>query len=73
MLSLKRPATAAILGFLVPAVLAQTEPGGTPTCANPSATCEAYGVDFQNGGSYFQNTASSEEFTFVSQFSGTSF
>ncbi|KAF1351006.1 hypothetical protein BDV97DRAFT_294466 [Delphinella strobiligena] len=33
-------------------------------------TCESYGIDFQNGGSYFQNISSPEEFTFVSLFEG---
>lgn len=28
--------------------------------------CESYGVDFQNGGSYFQNISSVDPFTFVS-------
>ena len=61
-----------ILSFSTSIALANVEPNGNPTCANPSATCQAYGVDFQNGGSYFQNTLSSDDFTFVSQFSGES-
>jgi hypothetical protein len=32
--------------------------------------CVAYGMDFQNGGSYFQNSLSSENFGFVSQYDG---
>lgn len=32
--------------------------------------CESYGIDFQNGGSYFQNISSSADFTFVSLFEG---
>jgi hypothetical protein len=35
-----------------------------------SADCVSYGMDFQNGGSYFQNSLSNENFTFVSQFEG---
>ncbi|KAF2842067.1 hypothetical protein M501DRAFT_377879 [Patellaria atrata CBS 101060] len=31
-------------------------------------TCHAYGMDFQHGGSYFQNSLSSEPFTFAQQF-----
>ncbi|KAF2471864.1 uncharacterized protein BDR25DRAFT_303248 [Lindgomyces ingoldianus] len=33
-------------------------------------TCVSYGMDFQNGGSYFQNSLSNDNFTFVSQFGG---
>jgi hypothetical protein len=32
--------------------------------------CVAYGMDFQNGGSYFQNILSPENFGFVSQYEG---
>jgi len=35
-------------------------------------TCESYGVDFQDGGSYFQNISSTDPFTFVSIFEGMS-
>lgn len=34
------------------------------------ADCISYGMDFQNGGSYFQNSLSNDDFTFVSQFEG---
>ncbi|PVI01680.1 hypothetical protein DM02DRAFT_654286 [Periconia macrospinosa] len=34
------------------------------------ADCQSYGMDFQQGGSYFQNTNSNDPFTFVSQFDG---
>ena len=34
------------------------------------ADCESYGVDFQNGGTYFQNSLSTDPFTFVSEFEG---
>ncbi|KAF1952505.1 hypothetical protein CC80DRAFT_381895, partial [Byssothecium circinans] len=34
------------------------------------ADCESFGMDFQNKGSYFQNSLSNENFTFVSQFDG---
>ena len=33
-------------------------------------TCESYGVDFQNGGSYFQNSFSTDPFNFLEEFSG---
>lgn len=35
-------------------------------------TCVSYGVDFQNGGSYFQNISSNNDFTFASIFEGES-
>lgn len=35
-----------------------------------SQTCISFGVDFQSDGSYFQNSLSSDAFTFVSQFQG---
>ncbi|KAF2248022.1 hypothetical protein BU26DRAFT_565441 [Trematosphaeria pertusa] len=34
------------------------------------AVCQSYGIDFQHGGKYFQNSLSSDDFTFVSQFEG---
>ena len=34
------------------------------------ADCEVYGMDFQNGGSYFQNSLSTDPFTFVQEFEG---
>ena len=34
------------------------------------AQCRAYGKDFQNGGIYFQNASSTEQFTFVQYFEG---
>ncbi len=36
--------------------------------ASAEETCISFGMDFQNGGSYFQNSLSQESFTFVSQF-----
>lgn len=33
-------------------------------------TCESFGIDFQDKGSYFQNKSSSDPFTFVSTFEG---
>ncbi|KAI9664628.1 MAG: hypothetical protein M1821_006074 [Bathelium mastoideum] len=38
--------------------------------AKAFADCVSYGVDFQNGGTYFQNSLSSAPFTFVSEFEG---
>ena len=35
-------------------------------------TCNAFGVDFQDGGSYFQNSLSTDDFTFVSKYEGWS-
>lgn len=37
---------------------------------NETSICLSYGIDFQNGGSYFIDVRSSESFTVVSQFSG---
>ncbi|KAF2655214.1 hypothetical protein K491DRAFT_434841 [Lophiostoma macrostomum CBS 122681] len=48
--------------------------GNNDACAraqdDPEQTCYSYGIDFQNGGSYFQNSLSNDNFTFVSQYSG---
>ncbi|TKA49835.1 hypothetical protein B0A49_11820, partial [Cryomyces minteri] len=33
-------------------------------------TCYSYGMDYQNGGSYFINSLSTDTWTFVSQFEG---
>jgi hypothetical protein len=33
--------------------------------------CKSFGVDFQDGGSYFQNSLANQAFTFVSKFEGT--
>lgn len=38
--------------------------------SNPNSTCSVFGIDFQNGGSYFINTNSQADFTAVSQFEG---
>lgn len=35
-----------------------------------SADCQSYGIDFVDGGSYFQNISSSDDFTFITQFEG---
>lgn len=35
-----------------------------------NGTCHSYGMDFQSGGSYFQNSLSNDSFTFVEQFEG---
>lgn len=35
-----------------------------------SQTCVSFGIDFQDGQSYFQNSLSGDDFTFVSQFQG---
>lgn len=34
------------------------------------ADCASYGIDFQNGGSYFINSADTSNFTSVTQFTG---
>jgi hypothetical protein len=39
----------------------------SPEYDNP---CKSFGIDFQDGGSYFQNQSSSDDFTFVSTFEG---
>ena len=38
--------------------------------ARSNQTCISYGVDFEGGGSYFQNASSSDPFTFVTRFEG---
>jgi len=38
--------------------------------ANSQISCVSYGMDFQNGGSYFQNSLSTDNFTFVTQYDG---
>ena len=37
---------------------------------NTNSTCNAYGIDFQDGGSYFINTNSNASFTCVTKFEG---
>lgn len=37
-----------------------------------SAQCQVYGIDFQSGGSYFQNSELTDPFTLVQEFSGCS-
>jgi hypothetical protein len=34
------------------------------------ADCQSYGIDFTNGGSYFQNLSATDDLTFVTQFEG---
>jgi hypothetical protein len=48
------------LGFLCPVVFAQ----------DCSTTCYSYGLDIQNGGSYFQNSGSNANFTALEDFTG---
>lgn len=36
----------------------------------PAGTCQSFGVDFVNGGSYFQNSLSTDPFTAVEEFEG---
>jgi hypothetical protein len=54
------------LTFLACRSLAQDQQDD-PEYNNP---CKSYGIDFQDGGSYFQNKSSSDDFTFVSTFEG---
>jgi hypothetical protein len=37
---------------------------------DPNSICESFGIDFQDGGSYFINQASTDQFQAVSQFEG---
>ena len=53
-----KPCLAWSLFFFLPKIWAQT--------------CIPFGVDFQDGGSYFQNSLSTENFTFVSRYEGWS-
>jgi hypothetical protein len=47
-----------LLSLLVQATLSQDNP------------CQSFGKDFQDGGTYFQNSLSSDPFTFVEYFEG---
>lgn len=40
------------------------------TAAAQDNTCQSFGIDFQDEGSYFQNISSPDPFTFVSVFEG---
>jgi hypothetical protein len=42
--------------------------GSRMAMADETEMCVSYGMDFQDGGSYFQNSLSNDNFTFVSQF-----
>lgn len=42
----------------------------TAVNADSANSCQSYGVDFQSGGSYFQNNGSSDPFTALQQFQG---
>jgi hypothetical protein len=44
----------------------------SPSDCSEDNPCDSFGVDFQDGGSYFQNISSSDPFTFVSIFEGQS-
>ncbi|KAK6434756.1 hypothetical protein LTR95_009058 [Oleoguttula sp. CCFEE 5521] len=69
-------AIVALVGLLL--TTASAHPGArTPSPAhifarqlNANSTCNAYGIDFQNGGTYFINTLSQANFTCVTQFEG---
>jgi hypothetical protein len=53
------------IAFVV--VTASAQETDDPGYDNP---CKSYGIDFQDGGSYFQNQSSTDDFTFVSTFEG---
>lgn len=38
--------------------------------ARAFADCQSFGYDFVDGGSYFQNISSSDDFTFITYFEG---
>ncbi|KAF4552670.1 Hypothetical protein D9617_9g024590 [Elsinoe fawcettii] len=59
MFSLSRP-TLLLLAYSYSLAAAQAEPN----------TCQSFGIDFQDEGSYFQNASSPDPFTFVSVFDG---
>jgi hypothetical protein len=42
----------------------------TAVAQDQDEQCVSFGIDFQDGGSYFQNISSSDDFTFVSTFEG---
>jgi hypothetical protein len=43
---------------------------GSAVAQDQTEQCVSFGIDFQDGGSYFQNKSSSDDFTFVSTFEG---
>lgn len=66
----------ALAGVLSVANAAQSSPnaGAAPHLfarqMNANSTCNAYGIDYQDGGSYFVNTNSNASFTCVTKFEG---
>lgn len=74
--SLVGASSAVFLAAFVQLVVADTYEGATnssaiyPDCPDPSDTCSTYGVDFHDGGVYFQNSNSTADFTFASRFNG---
>ena len=44
----------------------------TSVFAQECGSCQSFGVDFQSGGSYFQNSLSTDPFTAVQEFEGCS-
>ena len=57
-----KPSLALTLSFFLPIFLPKIW----------AQTCNSFGVDFVDGGSYFQNSLSTEAFSFVSEYEGRS-
>ena len=55
-----------IVGSVLALSLAVTTIAQSDTCG----TCQSFGVDFMSGGSYFQNSNSTDPFTAVQEFEG---
>ncbi|KAF1991808.1 hypothetical protein K402DRAFT_416340 [Aulographum hederae CBS 113979] len=62
---------ACLLTLLVGRAFAQDDGDGSGDDETPNP-CVSYGMDFQDGGEYFQNSLSNSSFSFVSQFQGCS-
>jgi len=60
------PCRLAVVNFLLLSSLSTLALGQDDT-----PECQSFGVDFQDGGSYFQNISSMSDFTFASIFEGT--
>lgn len=58
------------LTFVLSALAAISLLGSGVQAQDTTDTCVSYGVDIQNGGSYFQNISSTADFTFTSIFEG---
>lgn len=66
-----RSSTASLLTTATLAGLSLVQAQSYPNCPQPSWTCNSYGVDYQEGYTYFQDSNLNENFTFLTQFTRT--